>query len=359
MGINLEQPILQSFGRKITQGPLVIAKRELNISLLTFQSRVTDIVFKIASLYWELIFQTENLVVQENSLDLAQKFLLLNQTKVRLGLLAPIEILVAENSVASREEAVIIAEKGVLDLEDQIGNLIGLWGDAHGPSGSISPTDRPVSEESRHSPDDVLESALKNRPEIAVEQDHIENSATRVMLAQDNLRPSLDFRGGGRISGDGEQFFDSFGQMMSRDSFYSWDAGLFFSVPIGNKIEIATVRREKAAQQKSRIVKEKLIAQITLDVREGSRRVTSDFKRIKVTRRALALAKKQLSAGEERFQLGLLASHDIIRFQNDVTIAEGHALRAIIDYNKSLENLYRLDGSILEKYEVKIAQKVG
>ncbi len=344
LAIKWTQPLLQGFGEKIKQAPLVIAKRQLDISLLIFRARVMDVVLKIGSLYWELIFQMENLVVKLNSLNLARQLLELNQTKVKLGLLAPIEILVAESSVASREEAVIIAEKGVRDVEDQIGNLIGL-------SGNILPTDRPVHEEIGFDPTDLLQSALKNRPEIAVAGDQIENSALLVKVAENQVRPSLDFVGIVGPSGIGGQFSDSFDQLGSGD-FYRWEAGLLFSIPIGNKAATATVRKEKAGQQKLRIEKERLISQIQLDVREGERRVKSDFERIKATRRALALSKKQLSAGAERFHLGLLSSHDLIEFQNDVAIAEGHALRAVIDYNKSLANIYRVTGTLVEQYQI-------
>ncbi len=331
------QPLLKGLGRQIKQGPLVIAKKQLEISELTFASRVMDILLKTVSSYWELIFQTENLLVQQNSLNLAQQLLTVNQTKVRLGLLAPIEILIAESSVASREEAVIIAEKGLRDLEDQIGNLIGLWGDSVPFLERIHPTDRPLSDEMLYDPNDLLARAFKNRPEILAANHQIENGITLIEIAENKRRPSLDFVG--EISNNLDE----------------WDAGLFLTVPIGNQAAIAVVQKEKAAQQKLQIEKQKLTAQIELEVREGGRRVTSDFERIKATSRALTLTKKQLSAGEERFHLGFLSSHDLLGFQNDVTIAEGHALRAIIDYNKSLANLYRVTGTLLEKHNVQLS----
>jgi outer membrane protein TolC len=351
LAVKWTQPLLQGFGEEIKQGPLIIAKRQLDISSLTFQTRVMDIALKIVSLYWELIFQTDNLVVSRDSLNLAQQLLTFNQTKVGLGLLAPIEILVAESSVASREEAVIVSEKGVRDVEDQLGNLIGLWSGSRPFSGRIRPTDHPVEEAILEDPNDLLKSALKNRAEIAAAEYTIENGATSVKMAENQLRPSLDFIGVLGPSGIGGQSSDSFEQLASRD-FYRWEAGLLLTVPIGYKSANAAVQKEKAAQQKSRIERERLISQIELDVREGDRRVKSDFERIKATRRALELSKKQLLAGEERFRLGLLSSHDLIDFQNDVTVAEGRALRAIIDYNKSLANLYRVNGTLLEKYKV-------
>ncbi|MBI3358708.1 MAG: TolC family protein [Nitrospirae bacterium] len=351
LAVKWTQPLLQGFGEKITQGPLVIAKRQRDISLLTLRSRVMDVVLKIVSLYWELIFQAENLVVQKNSLNLAQQLLEFNQTKVRLGLLAPIEILVAESSVASREEAVIVAEKEVRDVEDQLGNLIGLWGFSKPVSGRILAADRPVSDEIRLDPDDLLKSALASRPEIVVAEDNIKNGNLSIEIAENQLRPSLDFVGVLGPSGIGGHVSDSLDQLASRD-FYRWEVGLLLGVSIGNKAATATVRKEKAGQQKLRLEKEKVISQIKLDVREGDRRVKSDFERIKATRRALDLSKQQLSSGEERFHLGLLSSHDIIEFQNDVAIAEGHSLRAIIDYNKSLANIYRVTGTLLEQYSI-------
>ena len=344
LSIKWTQPLLQGFGEKIKKSPLVIAQRQHDISLLALQSRVMDIVLKIASLYWELIFQTDNLVVQKNSLKLAQQLLEVNQTKVRLGLLAPIEILVADSSVASREEAVIIAEKGVRDVEDQMGNLIGL-------SGRIVPTDRPNAYEIRQDQNDLLKSALKKRPEIAVAVGNTENGNVLVEIAESRVRPALDFVGIVGPSGIGGQVGDSFEQLGSGD-FYRWEAGLFYSVPIGNKSATAAVRKEKAGQQQLQIEKNRLVLQIQLDVREGGRRVETDFERIKATSRALTLSKKQLSAGAERFHLGLLSSHDLLEFQNDVAIAEGRSLRAIIDYNKSLANLDRVTGTLAEKYHV-------
>jgi len=345
LAVKWTQPLLRGFGKKIKQGPLVIAQKQHDISLLTFQSRVMDIVLKIVSLYWELIFQTENLVVQQDSLNLAKQLLELNQTKVTLGLLAPIENLVSESAIASREEAVIIAGKGVDDVEDQIENLMGL-------SGRILPTDRPVSDEIQQDLNDLLKSALRNRPEIAVAGGSIENSNVSVEIAESQLRPSLDFVGIIGPSGIGEHGSDAFDQLGS-GGFYRWSAGLLFAVPIGNKAAAAVIRKEKSGRKKLQIEKERLIAQIQLDVREGERRVKSDFERIKATSRALALSKKQLAAGAERFHLGLLSNHDLIAFQNDVAVAEVHALRAIIDYNKSLANLYKVTGTLFEKYQIK------
>ena len=49
-----------------------------------------------------------------------QKLLNENQIKVRVGTMAPLDVVAAESEVAGREEAVIVAEAALLDAEDDV-----------------------------------------------------------------------------------------------------------------------------------------------------------------------------------------------------------------------------------------------
>ncbi|MEK7703052.1 MAG: TolC family protein [Nitrospirota bacterium] len=354
------QPLLRGFGKKMKQGKWIIANTKLEMAHHLFHARLMEIILKVVSLYWELIFQIENLSVQKDSLKLAKQLLEINETKVKLGVMAPIEILVAESSVASREEAVIVAQKGVRDTEDQLGALIGLWGerplreDGREFSKNILPSDPPIDKAVDLNSNLLLDLALTKRPEIAAKQLEIQNNDVAASIAKNKLRSSLDFVAAWGPTGTGQNFLDAVDQGASLN-FYRWEAGLFWNIPIGNHAAEALFLKETSAGKRSLIGKEKLQSDIRLDVREGARRVGTDFERIKATGRARDLARKQLSAASERFSLGLLSSRDLITFQNDVTVSDGHALRAIIDYNKSLGNLDRVTGRLLEKYQIEMA----
>ncbi len=355
LSLVVTQPLLKGFGKKIVQGPLTIAATETAISHQTFRARVMEIIQKIVSHYWDLTFQRENLRVQQASLTLAKQLLERNQAKVALGLLAPIEITVAEVGVASREEAVIIAKKGIQDVEDQLRLLMG----QHDPNGlfavEILPSDRPIEQETHLNQDDLLALALAERPErksLALKMQNIDRS---VQVAENQTRPSLDLIGALGPSGTGQHASDPFDQLFSGD-FYRWEAGVVLTYPLGNRAAMAALQKERAIKNRAKNEEEKIVQWIGLEVREGTRRVQTDFQRILATRRALDLAKKQHITGEERFRLGLLASHDLIAFQNEVTQAEGNALRAITDYNKSLVNLYWVTGILLAQYKIDIAQ---
>ena len=58
------------------------------------------------------------------TLDLAQESLRNTRSRVEIGTLAPIDVVQAESEVASREEAVILAEASIGQSEDQLRSLI-------------------------------------------------------------------------------------------------------------------------------------------------------------------------------------------------------------------------------------------
>ncbi len=337
LALTFTQPLLKGFGTEIKQGPLKIARTQIHIADQTSRARVTEIVLKVISLYWELVFQRENLLAQQTSLKLATQLLESNRARVALGLLAPIEILVAEVAVASREETVLVAQKAIQDTADQLMALIHSR-DRPSAFSVILPTDHPVEEEININPNDLVESALRDDPALDALELNIQNKARGVQLAENQTLPSLDFIGAFGPSGIGQTLSAPFEQLFSAD-FYRWEAGFLFTYPLGNRAAEATLMKARSEQAKAQLEKEKRMREITRTTQEGIRRMKTDFERIRATQRALELAKKQLLAGEERFQLGLISSHDIITFQNDVAIASVNALRALIDYNKSRANL--------------------
>ena len=59
------QPLLQSFGPKITNYNIVIARNSLDISEISFYKTVQDTVYTVIQAYWSLVYSIENLKVQQ------------------------------------------------------------------------------------------------------------------------------------------------------------------------------------------------------------------------------------------------------------------------------------------------------
>ena len=67
----------------------------------------------VKNAYWDYVFAINSLASPQQSLDLAQESLRDTRSRVEIGTLAPIDIVQAESEVASREEAVILAEAAI------------------------------------------------------------------------------------------------------------------------------------------------------------------------------------------------------------------------------------------------------
>lgn len=356
--LTFTQPLLRGFGREVTQGPLRIAQTRLQISQSVFRSQLMAMILEISDVYWDLVFQRENLKVQQQSLLAAEQLLELNRNKVQLGLLAPIEILVAEAGVAARVEAVVVAEKGIEDTEDRLRRLLNLPEQAMSAPPPLHPTETPTDTRKEFDETTLLATALMERPEIEQHQMEMNNRALSIRIAENQLYPSLDLVGSVGLNGIGGSYSTELDQIESRD-FYRWEAGVVLSFPLGNRSARADVQREKSEWNREALSKERTIQQITLETKEGIRRVGTDYRRIESNRRARILAERQLSAGNERAALGLISSQNLLEFQTALTDARGSEIRAITDYNKSLVNLDRVTGLLLKRFNIETVSAAG
>ena len=94
--------------------------------------------------------------------------------------------------------------------------------------------------------------------------------------------------------------------------------------------------------------------QITLEVKEAVREIETNVKRVNVTRVSKKLATEKMSAEEKKFEVGLSTSFKVLEFQKDLTEEQSKEIKAIIDYTKSIVNLYRVAGIALEKNNVEL-----
>ena len=78
----------------------------------------------VRNAFYDLMYAIGNLDVQRQSLELAQQSLKDNRARVEIGTMAPLDIVQAEAEVATREEAVILAEAAIERQQDQVRALV-------------------------------------------------------------------------------------------------------------------------------------------------------------------------------------------------------------------------------------------
>lgn len=350
---NLTQPLLRNFGPTISKVQITLAYNAADVEELTLLNQVLSVIAQVEEAYWELVFARENLKVARATLQASEELLASNRAKVKAGVMAEVEVLQAQAGVANQVEQILLAQKTVLDQEDQLRRLLSNSEYNLTQTTPLVPLDPPVQDLQETPLKDNLQMAFEHRPDILQAQKNVEASTVNTRFAKNQLLPDLSFQGGLGLSGLGKNPGDNLDRLGSTD-FYNMGAGLVLSYPLGNRSAQSQYQRRVFETQQNQVSLLRVRQQIILDVKEAIRQVQTSFKRTKTNQTARQLSERQLKAEEERLNLGLSTTRLVLEFQRDLRIARGRELRAILDYNQSLARLRLVTASTLDHYNIEV-----
>ena len=148
----------------------------------------------VKNAYWDYVYSINSLQVARQSLDLAQESLRNTRSRVEIGTLAPIDVVQAESEVASREEAVILAEAAIGQSEDQLRSIIfdpktpDFW------TMSLQPTDTAPFQLQAVDVPAAVSRALAERTDLITARKRLEITDYNVKYFKNQTLPNLDVR---------------------------------------------------------------------------------------------------------------------------------------------------------------------
>jgi outer membrane protein TolC len=363
---SVNQPILEGFGIAINRASITIASNNKDISLLSLKSELIDTLSSVQDAYWELVFDLENLKVQQLALKQAQDLLNINKRFKEEGKATISDVLQAQAAVASREADVIAAEDAVRDSEDNLKRITNLVENPEFESQNsgqepyeaswdavIVPVDQPSFETLEADLRESIATALADRPEYTQAKLDLENSDISIKVAKDRRLPILDLEGSYSLNGLGDGLGDPLSQVGTAD-YRSWSLGLALRMPIGERGAKADLRRSMYEKEQKLLALKDLEQQIITEVRGAVRQLETDGKRIEATRAAEELARQVVLTEERKHGLGLSTSYELLQFQANLATATKNRLRAVIDYRRSIVAFYRALGVTLDKLGIEL-----
>lgn len=358
LDLSLTQPLLRDFKIDSQRLQLRIAKRNKDISDIQFRQTVVNTIAGVKQQYYDLIYAIDNLEAQRKSLALASKLLDENQIKVRVGTMAPLDVVAAESEVAGREEAVIVAEAALFDAEDELRRAIFKDNAGENWTYRILPTDRPSADPSPVDANAAVLSALEKRTDVVAARKSLENSFDNQAFARNQKLPAVDLQAAYGTTGQaGTRILDvngqplpvpvtggfgtALGDVFGRD-FPTWSIGVNVSYPIFNRAASANAARARLSREQAEVSLRRLEIQVTQEVRSAARAVETNFKRVQSTQAARVLQERRLDAEQKRFNAGMSTNFLVTQSQRDLAVAEVAELRAMADYRKSIVNFERV-----------------
>lgn len=355
LSLSLTQPLLKDFGISVNEAQINIAVNNHRISILELQQEMIATLAESQKLYWDLVFNIENLKVKKLLLKQAEVLLERNKAKAEVGIVAPVEVLESEAGVAARQEGVIIAQDAIEDTEDELKRIINLISEPGNWKLSIIPTDKPVFQAQQLDEEQSIAQAFECRPEYAKVQMEFKNNRINLALAKNRRLPELNLNGNIGFSGLGEDYNENWDELSTAEH-EVWGVGATLRIPLGNRRAYNEYIQYKLEQEQAALNIKDVEQEIILEVREVLRQLKTDLKRIDTTRIAQELEQEKLKIEEQKYELGMTTSQDLLEDQAQLALAKVNHLKAIIDYNKSLVDMEQVKGTMLKKHNINLKE---
>jgi len=371
LGFSIGQELLRNFGVGVNNTFVINARRSSQISEKEFENVVTNVILEVESRYWLLVAAKQNLELERKALELAQDLQRRNEIQVEVGVLPPVSVTQAKSEVAAREVDVIRAENTLQAVEDNLKNLL-----AMDLSQKINTTDEPTTEVFIFDEEESLDEAYRERPEIEQAKLNIENRETLKGYYSNQRLPRLAIEGGVQLQGLGgdenpnrlsfggdpepipSQFLgggEAFSQIFGAD-FTTWQILGVFSFPIFNRTAKGEYVKARAEFDRSVITLKKTQDDVALDVRSAIREIKNSLRAIDAARVSVELAKEVVINEQERLNVGIGTTREVLEAQRDLIDAGVREITAIANYNIALAELERAKGTLLENEGVVIKE---
>jgi outer membrane protein len=353
--ITLTQPLLKNGWIDSTRQSIQLLKNSLQGSELTLRSTIISTVATVQQVYYDLIFNFENVKVQEKALELAEKLLAENKKRVEVGALAPLDEKQAESQVAQGKADLISAQAQLGTQQRVLRNLLTddytSWQNV-----IILPTESliPVP------PDVDLQQSwnrgLTGRPDFLQEQLNLERQNITLKYNFNQLFPSLDLSASYGHNGIGNTLGQGFnGVQNGKSPFYSYQ--LVFSIPLTNRKARNDYQNSKTKVQQSLLSLKKKEQDVLVEIDNAVGVVRTNYEKIDATRQARLYAEAALDAEQKKLESGKSTSFQVLSLQRELTSKRSAEIRALADYSKALADLAQKEGSTLEKNKLSVEFK--
>lgn len=359
--ISLDQSLLRNFGTLATNYQIYIAANNHEISKYQLEETVVNLVYQVESDYWELVYAHQNLAAAKTALKRAKDLLEQNEIKVKVGTVAPIEILSSKATVARNESTVIQAEQAIQTSEETLKRILNMSKEPF----AIIPKDEPEIKDIPVDFNAFLSEALNNRPDINRAKINLESSGITVKFQRNQGLPSLqmsasygsDAAGGNytdTVTGEVEKisYLDTIKNIFKLEN-TTLSVGLDLQTPVLLTAERARLARAKIERERAILELKDLENTIYSELKDVIRQLESNKKLVEADRIAVELAEATLKAEEKKLSVGLSTNFEVLQYQEQYASRETQLLRSTINYVLTTARIDQVLNRTLKKYDIK------
>ncbi|HEY6142601.1 MAG TPA: TolC family protein [Flavobacterium sp.] len=322
------------------------ALRKANLSITAAKYQLTkmqeDVALNVANAFLQVLFNKENLKVQQEQKTINEKQLIRSEELVKAGSVPRGDLLDIKATVASVNQKVVAAENALLISKLSLAQLLQLK-----EFYDFDVTDDEVPQDQNNilaqTPVTIYEKAKEQRTELKIARTNLEIAGKNVTIAKGAYQPTLQgfYNFNSRISYADtysvvngvpvvqpslpfeQQFSDNKGQAF----------GAQLTIPIFNGYTVRNnVERSKVSLEKSKIAVEQEELALQRNVYTAFTDAKGGLNAYESSLSALEARQEAYNYAKEKYAVGIMNSFDFNQAQTLLTNAQSEVLRTKYDY---------------------------
>jgi len=378
LGAEVRQPLMQNRRIDPARRAIRIARVDRSRALSSLRRTATEITAAVERAWWTLAAAQRDIVTRQSALRVAEKQREDTRVRIEAGTQPEADLPQTTAEVERRRGDLVGSQENATRAANALRSLIAR--DAADPVWDMelrADTDTAVAPgpSSRDGVQQLIATALRNRPELEELARRLERQDVEIESALDRVRPQVDlvasYNGRGLAGTQNEDAIQPFGPVvvdddlrgalgsslrtLAENDFPDASLGVAVVIPIGNAAARQDVAIARATRRQAEATLDAARQRVAVEVRNALASLDSAAQRIEAAHAAREAAEVQLQAEHDRFEAGTSNTFFILTRQNDLAAAQLSETVALTDYRKAETELARATGTLLDARGIEIA----
>jgi len=369
-------PLFQGRGVAVNARSIRVAVNNKISSRDTFRSQLESVVANVVNQYWDLVSAGDTLKSRRDAADIAAKFYEDTKSQINLGTLAPVELPRAAAELEARKQDLSIAVSTVRQQEASFKDQLTRIPDPEIEAAEIVTLDRleVPAEDNLPSLRELLATAMKKRPDMAISKIRDANSDISSIGTKDSLQPTgiaygryYDRGAAGTpqvVPGEptSPYFSGGYGRTLGqivRNDFPTEYGGFYFQTPIGNRVAQGDYGVEQLQLKQGDVSSMRDRNAILVEISNEMIALKQTRARYGTAVDGLKLQQQLLEAERNRFSFGTGTISAVVIAQRAVVTAQTTLITAGSAYVRAKAALDKALGETLEVNKISLDEALS
>jgi len=321
--------------------------RKANLSIIAAQYQLSkmkdDIALNVANAYLQILFNKENLKVQNEQLAYDEKQQKRTEELVASGVVARGDLLDVKATVAADKQKVIAAENNLFISKLSLAQLLQLEDFQTFDIADVDYEAKP-SATMLEKPEDIVAKAKQDRVELKIAKTNLEIAEKDIKIAKGAFQPSLTgfYSFSSRVSYANRILFDNTGNPFTANPLPFFDQfsenkghnfGVQLNIPVLNGFSAKNnLDRTKIAYERSKTVEKQTELDLERNVYTAITNAKVALNSYEAAVAAFDARKEAFNYAKEKYAVGMMNSFDFNQSQTLYTNSQSEVLRTKYDY---------------------------